>query len=238
VSKFFKRGGFTFCFIFLVSVLAACGEPTPAPQASPSAAAPPVNPTTQTALLPATTAPATVTPAPATTSPTATLVATPTVMATPTVAAVPTTGDADLQKAVPVVGDLPAPPDARKLNFTIDMLKSLQKRLGGKPGALDLTGLTIGAYAAIGQPVDTFDYYRAVLRAKGWTETHAYNNLYGIYFEKGGQVAIVTAVGVPDDTTVTFLAGFIPEVKGQIQGGEVLVLLGQGPPAVFQILRK
>ena len=136
-----------------------------------------------------------------------------------------------------MVGELPAPPQARKLNFTLDMIKGLQKRLGGKPAALDLTGLSIGAYAASGQPVDTFDYYRAVMRAKGWTESHAYNNLYGIYFEKGGQVAIVTAVGVPDDTTITFLAGIIPEVKGQIQGGEVLVLLGQGPAAVFELVK-
>jgi hypothetical protein len=118
------------------------------------------------------------------------------------------------------------------------MLKSLQKRVGGKPAALDLSGLVIGAYAATGQPVDTLDYYRAVMRAKGWTESHAYNNLYGIYFEKGDQVAIVEVVGVPDETTITFLAGLVPEVKGQIQGGEVLVLLGQGPPSVFELLTK
>lgn len=238
MSNFFKRTVITFCFVFLVSALAACGESTPAPQVSPSPAAVANNPTPSASLLP-TTAPATATSLPFTSTPVLTTAApTATPASTPTVAATPTLSEADLQKAISVVGELPAPPDARKLNFTINMLKALQKRLGGKPGALDLSGLTIGAYAATGQPVDTLDYYRAVMRAKGWTETHAYNNLYGIYFEKGGQVAIVTAVGVPDDTTITSLAEFIPEVKGQIQGGEVLVLLGQGPPSVFQILTK
>ena len=232
MNNFFKRNVSFWCCILLLSILAACGEDTPSPQASPSPAANAINPTAQAALLPATTAPATATPAPTTASPTATP------SATPTVGATSTQSYAELQKAVPVVGELPAPPEARKLNFTIDMLKSLQKRLGGKPGSLDLSGLTVGAYAANGQPVDTFDYYRAVMRAKGWTETHAYNNLYGIYFEKGGQVAIVTAFGVPDDSTITFLAGFIPEVKGQIHSGEVLVLLGQGSPSAFQLLTK
>jgi hypothetical protein len=237
VSKFFKRVVISICFVLLVSALAACGENTPAPQTSPSPVATAVNPTTSVAVLP-TTAPASATPLPFTATPVPTTAApTATPAATPTVA-VTTISDADLQKAVPAVGELPAPPDARKLNFTIDMLKALQKRLGGKPGALDLSGLTIGAYAAPGQPVDTLDYYRAVMRAKGWAETHAYNNLYGIYFEKSGQVAIVTTVGIPDDTTITFLAGFIPEVKGQINSGEVLVLLGQGPPSVFQLLTK
>lgn len=231
MSKVFKVIAFTVCMTVQVLLLAACGEPTSTPAPSPT---------------PASTATPGVTASPATATPLPVPTATPTVPATPTPAVtstlapapVPTLSEAELQRAVPVVGELPAPPGARKLNFTLDMLKNLQKRLGGKPAALDLSGLVIGAYAATGQPVDTLDYYRAVMGAKGWTETHAYNNLYGIYFEKGDQVAIVTAIGVPDETTITFLAGLVPEVKGQIQGGEVLVLLGQGPPEVFQLVTK
>lgn len=118
------------------------------------------------------------------------------------------------------------------------MLQRLQKRLGGRPAATDLSGLAVGAYATTGQPVDVLDYYRAVMPQAGWTESRQYNNLFGIYFVKGDQVAIVNATGVPDDSTVNFLAGFIPEVRGQVKGGEVLVLLGQGPPSIFELLTK
>ena len=239
MSKLFQKIIFTVCLGALVSVLAACGESTAtntAPSSTPGATATPVvtpQPATATPLPVPTATPGVTTPP---TSPTPK--ATAGVTTPPAPSPVPTLNAADLQKAVPVVGELPAPPEARKLNFTLDMIKSLQKRLGGKPGALDLSGLVIGAYAVTGQPVDTLDYYRAVMRAKGWTESRAYNNLYGIYFEKGDQVAIVTAVGVPDETTVTFLAGLVRDVRGQIQGGEVRVLLGQGPPAVFESLTK
>lgn len=233
MNKFFKRFGYSLGVLLLVSVLVACGEDTPtSPQATATS-------TSQATPLLATAAPATATTAPFTAAP-FTAAPTPTVAATATSIPVPVTtiSDAALQNLAPVVGELPAPPAARKLNFTLDMLKNLQKRLGGRPAALDLSGLRVGAYAATGQPADTFDFYRAVMRAKGWTESHAYNNLYGIYFEKEGQVALVTAVGVPDDTTLAFLAGFVPEVRGQLKSGEVLVLLGQGPESVFEIVKK
>lgn len=222
-----------FGIFWLCGLLAACGEDTPRPEVS--STSPPITSSTPGAAITtqlATPVPATVAPFTPTPVPTATPLP-PTV--TPVATIAPTI---IVQKGPPVVGDLPAPPQARKLNLTLDMLQRLQKRLGGKPAATDLSGLAVGAYATTDQPVDTLGYYRAVMSSDGWTETHKYNNLFGIYFEKGSQVAIVNATGIPDETTVDFLAGFIPDVKGQVKGGEVLVLLGQGPPAVFELLIK
>ncbi len=232
MSKLFKLPGFSLLFICgLFSLLAACGEETPRPDASPTSSV-------STAAIIIT---KTATPVPATTV--ASFTATPpppTPVATATVLTVASILAATISspKAEAVVGDLPAPPQGRKLNLTLEMLQRVQKKLIGKPATTDLSGLTVGAYAATGQPVDAFDYYRVVMPAKGWTESHKYDNRFGIYFEKGRQVAIVSAIGIPDDTTVVFLAGFIPEVRGQVKGGEVLVLLGQGPLEAFEMLIK
>lgn len=133
--------------------------------------------------------------------------------------------------------DIVAPPGARQLNLTVAMLQKVQKRLGGSFLNTDLSALEVGAYANEAQPIDVFDFYRQEMTAKGWVESKKYNNRFGIYFTKGSQVAAIGAVGVPDDSTVAFLAGFIPEVKGQIKGGETLILVGQGPAKAFEILR-
>lgn len=229
MSKSFKLPGFSLFFIFgLASLLAACGEDTARPDVSPSPNALTVKATASLIPATATTIPFTATPVPPTPVPTATHQP-----PTPSLAATP-----GLIKADPVVGDLPAPAQGRKLNLTLDMLQRLQKKLGGKPAATDLSGLKVGAYATTGQPADLLDYYRAAMTSEGWAETHRYNNLYGIYFEKGNQIAIVSAIAIPDDSTVDFLAGFIPEVKGQVKGGEVLVLLGQGENSIFELLTK
>jgi hypothetical protein len=229
MNKCFKLTGFSlFLICWLASLLAACGEDTARSDVSPAPATLTVMATANLIPATATTIPFTATPQPPTPVPTATpLPPTP----TPTATRPPV-------KADPVVGALPAPPQGRKLNLTVAMLQRLQKKLSGKPATTDLSGLQVGAYATTGQPVDVLDYYRAVMTQEGWTETHRYNNLYGIYFEKGNQVAIVSATGIPDETTVDFLAGFIPEVKGQVKGGEVLVLLGQGDNSIFEILIK
>jgi hypothetical protein len=225
VSKLFKLTGFSlFLICWLASVLAACGEDTARPAVSPAPTTLTVKATASLIPATATTIPFTATPLPSTPVPTATPLS-------PTPTLVPA-------KADPVVGALPAPPQGRKLNLTVAMLQRLQKKLSGKPATTDLSGLQVGAYATTGQPVDVLDYYRAVMPPEGWAETHRYNNLYGIYFEKGNQIAIVSATGIPDETTVDFLAGFIPEVKGQVKGGEVLVLLGQGDNSIFEILIK
>ncbi len=230
MSKLFKLTGFSLLLIcWLAGVLAACGEETARPDVSPASST--VSDGIGTAGVSLT--------VPTATARSFTVTATPLPPApVPTPTPLPPTSTLAPVKADPVVGDLPAPPQGRKLNLTLDMLQRLQKKLSGKPATTDLSSLKVGAYAVTGQPVDALDYYRAAMTSQGWTETHRYDNRYGIYFEKGNQVAIVSAFGIPDDTTVAFLAGFIPEVKGQLKGGEVLVLLGQGDNSIFEMLIK
>jgi hypothetical protein len=151
----------------------------------------------------------------------------------------PTNTPAPTPKAGPaVIGDLPAPLNARKLDLSLNNLQQAQKLLGGKYRAVDLSSLKVAAYASPEMPADVFDYYRAVMKSKGWTESQAYDRRVGIYFVKGSEVAAVGAIGVPDDLTVNFLAGFVPQVKGQVAAGESLVGLAQGPASIFQVVMR
>jgi hypothetical protein len=137
-----------------------------------------------------------------------------------------------------VAGELPAPVNARKLNLSPGVLQRLQKQIGGRYAAADTGSLATAVYACPAFPADIFDYYRAVMKAKGWTESQAYDNRFGVYFVKGSQVAAVGAIAIPDDATVTFLAGFVSEIKGQLQAGESLVALAQGPARSFEAVLK
>ena len=213
----------------LAVLLAACGNDNPNTIVSPSStSAPTTTPNVNIAVPTAIPVPSfTPTPLPGI-APTNT----PEPVASPTQDTIPTAGP-------PVVGDLPAPPDApRKLNFTVSMLQKVGKVLGGAYAQTDFQSLTVGSYASADQPVDVLDFYRQAMQAKGWEETHDYDNKFGIYFIKGDQVAAVNATGIPDDQTVNFLATFVPQIKGQIKGGETLVLLGEGPAATFEVLKK
>ena len=118
------------------------------------------------------------------------------------------------------------------------MLQKAQKRLGGRYAEADLSTLKVAAYASSAAPADVLDYYRRAMMAKGWTESHAYDNRLAIYFEKGPQIAAINATGVPDEATVNLLAMFAPDVKGQVKGGDTLIVLAQGPVATFEILKK
>ncbi len=160
---------------------------------------------------------------------------TPTVLQVPTATArpdpVPTAGPA-------VAGVLSAPPESRRLDFSLATLQRIQQKLAGRFARVDLTTLAVAGYAGQQLPVDIFTFYRVNLQARGWQETHDYDNRFGIYFTKADQVAAINATAIPDDLTVNFLAGFVPSVKGQIKGGETLILLGQGPAATFEVLKK
>ncbi len=217
---FFSLQPSSLILIFLL----ACGEearPTAGGQLAPSVAPASGRSAIYTLPVEATFAPTvipTVTPVPATPVP-------------PTATPRPKVGPA-------VAGELPAPLEARKLNLTVGMLQKLQKRLGGRYASVDLNTLSVAAYASPEMPADLFDYYRAALKDKGWTESRAYDNRFGVYFVKGAQVAAVGIVGVPDSLTLGFLAGFVPEVRGQVQAGESLLVLGQGPAKTFEVLKK
>lgn len=151
---------------------------------------------------------------------------------------VATTAAMVISPGPPVAGDLPAPVNARKLNLSPGVLQRLQKQIGGRYAAADTGALATAVYASPDFPADIFDYYRAAMKAKGWTESQAYDNRFGVYFVKGTQVAAVGAIAIPDDSTVTFLAGFVPEIKGQLQAGESLVALAQGPARSFEAVLK
>lgn len=208
--------------LFFLAVLASLGfvgcgaEPTATPVLPTATASPTFFPTP------------TATPALPTVPPTATLAPTPRPTATPA-----------LTPLAPV-GELPAPANARRLNLTIAILQRA-KNIVAPNLQVDLTRLQVGAFAADGatnQPVDIFDFYRQVMPAQGWVESKAYDKRFGIYFTKGSQVAAIGAIGVPDEQTVLFLATFAPEVRKEIQGGEILILLGQGPAATFEALKR
>ena len=153
-------------------------------------------------------------------------------------AQVATTAAMVISPEPPVAGDLPAPLNSRKLNLSPGVLQRLQKQIGGRYAVADTGVLATAVYASPDFPADLFDYYRSAMKAKGWTESQAYDNRFGIYFVKGSQVAAVGAVAIPDDSTVAFLAGFVPELKGQLQGGESLVALAQGPSRSFEAVLK
>jgi hypothetical protein len=237
-----KVGVLSVIFLLVGLLLAGCGEEnTPVPTFTP--VPPSATPAPTSTPLPTVTPIPTATPTPvptATPIPTPTFTPRPTLTPTPAATATPQpTLTPSVVKLPPVVGELPAPKDARKLNLTVQILERARNRLAPQIKA-DLKTLQVGAYSVkdTQQPADVFDFYRQQMKANGWTETRDYDNRVGIYFTKGSQIAVVGAIGVPDTATVLFLATLAPEVLGQVRSRETLIILGQGPATTFESLKK
>lgn len=203
--------------VFSAWLLAACGESTVTPSPTALPPTPTLPPSTSTPLPPPTAI--------------ATATATPVAIApTPK----PTAGP------LKTVGDLPPPEQARALSFSLETVQKAKNRLAPNL-KVDFSKLQLGAFALEAenrQPADIFDFYRQTMSNKGWKESTVYDKRLGIYFVKDGQVAVVAATGVPDEQTVIFLATLVPEMRGQLKGSEILVLLGQGSQEVFEVLKR
>ena len=124
------------------------------------------------------------------------------------------------------VGDLPAPKNSTKIDFTTQDLASIS---GVNVGTSDIKKYSVGLYRSTDKADAVTAFYNDEMKKKGWavdsTETSGGNT----YFTKGDQKALSGVAEIKDAPTLTALESAIPKIKDKFKVGDTLVILAQGP---------
>ncbi len=132
------------------------------------------------------------------------------------------------------VGDIPAPKNATKLDFStadIEKLLAAFPQSGNKP---DLSKVKTAGYSTKETAASVNAFYRDELKKKGFSEdTTRSKNEGSLYFNKGDEVATVSAIELKTQQQVDSFTSLFNNLKGKLNAGDTLVIAFGGPKSVF-----
>ena len=124
-------------------------------------------------------------------------------------------------------GDLPAPNNATKLDFSSTDLANLAK-LGNQQTNVDFNKLKTAAYTSKDKADAILSFYKSEMTKRGWTEDTTKTTSNGIFFTKGDQAAGVSLLPITGQQEVAAAAIIVPNAKDKVKAGDTLVFLIQG----------
>lgn len=124
-------------------------------------------------------------------------------------------------------GDLPAPNNSTKLDFTSTDLSNLAK-LGNQQVNVDFNKLKTAAYTSKDKADTILTFYKDEMKKRGWTEDTTKGSSNGVFFTKGDQAAGVSLLPITGPNEVTAAAVIVPSAKDKVKAGDTLVFLIQG----------
>lgn len=132
------------------------------------------------------------------------------------------------------VGEIPAPKNSARLDFTTKDLEQITLSASGKKP--DLTNVKTGAFTSKDNIDSVYAFYNEELKKKGWEavsqNTAPSSGLANLKYRKNDQVAEVTLVSLKTSTEINAYGTLIPSFKDKLKSGETLVLLAQLPNSV------